>query len=45
MQIPIFLKMPTWGWFLNKNWVQFLKNLKSSSDLKHGKDNGYHGDQ
>ncbi len=21
------------------------KNLKSSSDLKHGKDNGYHGDQ
>ncbi len=22
-----------------------LKNLKSSSDLKHGKDNGYHGDK
>ncbi len=35
--------MNSWG-SLMCFWDQFLKNLKSSSHLKHGKDNGYQGD-
>ncbi len=39
-----FPRWPGLGPIITLSRASFSKNLKSSSDLKHGKDNGYHGD-